>query len=90
MLLWQLQPVDTAATCWEASTYRGQVIVRARDEAAARELAEKAFGVKTRFSPGKGMKAPPWKRPEFVTATVVDVPLYSPKGPSEILYPPQE
>ena len=90
MSLWQLQPVDITSASWEASSYRGKVIVRARDEAAAREMAERAFGVKTRFPPGRGLTAPPWKRADLVTAEVVDIPLYSPKGPWEILYPPQE
>lgn len=89
MTLWRLQPVDALSRCWEASTYQGMVIVRARDEQAARSAAEKAFGTKTRFSPGTGTKAPPWRRPEFVTAEVIEDPRYDSEGPTEILYPPQ-
>jgi hypothetical protein len=65
------------------------VIVRARDERLARATAEKAFGIKTRFSPGSGIKAPPWRRPEFVGAKVIEDPLYESEGPTEVLYPPQ-
>lgn len=59
MPLWQLTPIDSRDPCWQASAYRGRVVVRARDEAAARAAAEKTFGVKTRFKPGGGIKAPP-------------------------------
>jgi hypothetical protein len=89
MPIWQLLPLDTMDPSWEASTYQGKVVVRARNEETAREEAEKAFGVKTRFPPGAGVKAPPWKRPALVSAEVVDEPLYEPDGPTEILYPPR-
>lgn len=88
MPIWQLKPLDTRDPNWEASSYSGKVIVRARDEQAARATAEKAFGVKTRFSPGQGVKAPPWKRTELVSAEVVQDPHYDTEGPTEILYPP--
>lgn len=88
MPLWRLEPVDPLDRSWEASTYRGAVIVRARNEAVARATAAKAFDTKTRFSPGTGIKAPPWRRPELVTAEVIEDPLYDPKGPAEVLFPP--
>ena len=89
MPLWQLQPVDLIDPSWESSTYRGKVIVRARDEAMARRQAQEAFGVKTRFPPKKGVTAPPWRRPALVTAEIIDHPLYDPDGPPEVLFPPQ-
>jgi hypothetical protein len=89
MPLWQLQPVDSIDPSWEASTYRGKVIVRARDEAMARRQAQEAFGVKTRFPLKKGITAPPWKRPALVKAEVIEDPLYDPEGPPEVLFPPQ-
>jgi hypothetical protein len=90
MRLWQLQPIDLADPSWEASSYRGKVIVRARDEEAAREVAATAFDVKTRFRPGKSMIAPPWRRPTVVRVETVDDPLYSTDGPAEVLFPPLE
>jgi hypothetical protein len=87
MPVWELSPVDPRDAAWEASSYRGRVIVRARDEAAARDAAEHAFAVKTRFKPGTGIKAPPWKRPALVTAAICTDPLYAGEGPTEILYP---
>jgi hypothetical protein len=88
MPLWQLMPVDPRDPNWEASSYRGKVIVRARDEWTARRKAERAFGVKTRFPPGEGVRAPPWLRPASVRAEIVEDPRYEPHGPAEILYPP--
>jgi hypothetical protein len=90
MALWQLVPIDPTDPNWEASSYRGKVIVRARSEAAARKTAENAFGVKTRFKPVGGMIAPPWKRPALVAAEVVVDARYQAEGPTEILYPPQD
>lgn len=87
MPLWQLTPVDPLDADWEASSHMGMVIVRAPHEADAREAAEKAFGVKTRFKPGGGIKAPPWKRPTLVRAEIVTDERYDEEGPTEILFP---
>lgn len=87
MPLWELIPVDLLDPNWEASSHQGRVVVRALDEDAARDEAEKAFGVKTRFKPGAGMKAPPWKRPALVKAEIIRDERYEEKGPTEILFP---
>ena len=87
MPLWELTPVDLLDPNWEASAYQGRVVVRAAREEVARDEAEKAFGVKTRFKPGTGIKAPPWKRPALVTAEIIQDPRYDEKGPNEILFP---
>ena len=87
MPLWALLPLDSADPSWEASTYCGRVVVRAAGEEAARGKAEAAFGVKTRFKPGAGIKPPPWKRPQLVSARVIRDPRYEPEGPTEVLYP---
>ena len=63
MTVWKLTPVDLLDSNWNASSHRGEVIVRARSEEAARALAADAFNVATRFSPGAGIQAPPWTRP---------------------------
>jgi hypothetical protein len=89
MPLWQLEPLDDLAPDWQSSSYRGKVIVRARDEADARDAAERAFGVKTRFALGRGIIAPPWKRSTLVSARVIEDPLYEVDGSTEVLYPPQ-
>jgi hypothetical protein len=87
MPVWRLIPIDLDDPNWEASSHRGSAVVRAPSEAAARETAKVAFGVRTRFSPGKGMKQPPWARSELVRAEVIDSPLYAAEGPIEVLEP---
>jgi hypothetical protein len=87
MPIWRLEPCDLNDPNWEASSHRGPVLVRASSEGSAREAAEKAFGVKTRFVPGKGTHVPPWRRPEFVDAQIIDNALYTEEGPDEILEP---
>jgi hypothetical protein len=52
-------------------------------ETAARETAKAA----TRFRPGKGARIPPWTCPEMVRAEIIDSPIYSVEGRTEILEP---
>ncbi|OFW72274.1 MAG: hypothetical protein A2W02_03915 [Alphaproteobacteria bacterium RBG_16_64_48] len=87
MPVWRLIPIDLDDPNWEASAHRGLVVVRAPSEASAREEAEAAFGVPTRFRPGKGMRVPPWMRSELVRAEIIDTPVYPAEGPTEVLEP---
>ena len=87
MPICRLTPIDLEDPNWEASSHRGWVVVRAPSEASAREAAEEAFGVPTRFSPGKAMRVPPWMRSELVHAEVIDSPIYSAEGTTEVLEP---
>jgi hypothetical protein len=82
-----LQPLDLSDPNWEASSHRALVIVRAPDEDAAREEAERTFGVKTRFSPGGGVKVPPWTRPSLVAAERIRDERYEEEGATEVLEP---
>ena len=47
MPIWTLEPLDLETPNWEASIYKGKVIVRAENERRARFLAAKAFGIAT-------------------------------------------
>jgi hypothetical protein len=87
MALWKLSPYDPLDPNWQASSHRGMVIVRAPDEVSARDAAAKAFDVKTRFKPGDGVLAPPWRRPATVKAERVKDARYEAEGPTEVLYP---
>jgi len=87
MPIWELTPVDPLDPNWEASSHQGRVVVRAPGEDAARDAAEKAFGLKTRFPPGGGIKAPPWKRPALVRAAIIRDERYEEAGPTEVLFP---
>jgi hypothetical protein len=87
MALWKLTPIDPVDANWQASSHRDLTIVRAADERTARELAQKAFGVKTRFTPGEGVKAPPWLREELVSAERLHDARWDEDGPAEVLEP---
>jgi hypothetical protein len=87
MAIWRLSPVDLSDPNWEASSHRAAVIVRAPDEKTAREVAEAAFGVETRFRPGSGIVAPPWKRAKLVTAERITDERFEADGPSAVLSP---
>ncbi len=39
MMIFKLTPIDAEPDQWKASTYKGEVIVRAEDESEARHLA---------------------------------------------------
>ena len=87
MAVWRLVPLDLTDPNWAASSYRGTVVVRAPDEESAREAAEKEFGIKTRFEPGAGVKAPPWKRKLVAKAEQIEDPRFESEGPTEVLEP---
>lgn len=87
MAVWKLTPVDPLDPSWAASSHRGSVVIRAPDEASARDAAEKAFGVKTRFAPGTGLKAPPWRRPSLVRAERIKDTRFDAEGSTEVLDP---
>lgn len=87
MTVWRLTPVDLLDPSWNASSHRAAVVVRARNEAAARALAAKTFSVTTRFPPGRGIHAPPWTRTSLVRAEPIKEDRYPAKGPAEVLDP---
>ena len=87
MPLWKLTPVDDTDPGWEASSHCGPVMVRAPDEDAARAEAQKSFGIKTAFPPGRAIVAPPWQRSQLVRAEIVKDARYNEEGPAEVLSP---
>jgi osmotically-inducible protein OsmY len=86
MPIWQLSPVDLSDPNWEASSHRGPAIVRAPDEKTAREAAQSAFGVTTRFRHHPRLVAP-WMRAELVHASHIEDERFDPEGPSGVLVP---
>jgi hypothetical protein len=87
MPLWKLTPVDLHDPNWEASSHRSVAIVRALDEADARDTAARAFDVKTRFGPRKGQRLPPWKRDALVRVERIEDARYDAEGPASVLEP---
>lgn len=86
MAIWQLSPVDLSDPSWEASSHRGAAVVRAPDEKTARDVAQSAFGVQTRFRRHPRL-VPPWTRAELVHASHIEDQRYDPDGPSGVLVP---
>jgi osmotically-inducible protein OsmY len=86
MAIWQLSPVDLSDPNWEASSHRGSAIVRAPDEKTAREAAQSAFGVQTRFRHHPRLVSP-WMRAALVHASRIEDRRFDPEGPSGVLVP---
>ncbi len=87
MRIWQLQPLDIRVHDWRASTYLGDVIVRAENEEDARHLAADAFGMVPEEVPGQDTPVNPWLYPWLVEAEVLEESDYDPEGDEIILYP---
>ena len=83
MQIYQLRPTVTDAREWNASTFKGPVLVRAESEADARKLAGARYGITSR----SGGSASPWTRGDLVQAAVMAQPRYPAQGRSMILEP---
>ena len=66
MPLWHLLPLDRTSDHWHASTYQGEVIVRAASEAQARSTAATAFSRAYPRTPGGPMLFSPWGQTSLV------------------------
>ena len=88
MHIWRLKALKLSSPHWEASTYRGDVIVRAETEANARRLPAKAFGIGAGTALGREAAANPWYRRWLVAAEVLESSQFDPDGEEEILYRP--
>ncbi len=88
MRIRRLKALSLSSPHWEASTYRGDVIVRAETEADARRLATQAFGIATDKTPLQKVPANPWSHSWLVAAEVLEGSQFDPDGEEEILYRP--
>ncbi len=88
MRIWRLKALRLSSPHWEASTYRGDVIVRAETEANARRLATQAFWITTDKIPLQEVPANPWIHSWLVAAEVLEGSQFDPDGEEEILYRP--
>ena len=87
MRIWRLKALRPSSSHWRASSYQGNVIVRAETEASARYLATQAFWMATEIIPGKEVAVNPWSHSSLVAAEVLEGSRYDPDGDEEILYP---
>ena len=87
MRIWRLKALNFSSRHWEASTYQGNVIVRAETEANARRLATQAFWIATDKIPLQEVPANPWIHSWLVAAEVLEGSEYALDGAEQILYP---
>ena len=87
MRIWRLKALIPSSPHWKASTYQGDLIVRAETEANARRLASQAFWIKTDKIPLQEVPANPWIHSWLVAAEVLKQSQYEPDGQEGILYP---
>ncbi len=87
MRIWRLKALILTSYHWKASTYKGDLIVRAETQANARRLASQAFWIKTDKIPGKEVAVNPWAHSWLVAAEVLKGSQYDWHGKEEILYP---
>jgi hypothetical protein len=87
MPLWHLLPIDSTSDHWRASTYKGEVVVRAASEAEARSTATATFFTAYERVPGGIPLFSPWKQSAVVDCQRVEHLPYDDQGPAVVLYP---
>ena len=90
MPFWQLLPIDVASDHWRASTYKGEVIVRATSEAEARSTATTTFFRAYERVPGGIILFSPWNQPAVVACQRVEDLPYDDHGPAAVIFPRPE
>jgi hypothetical protein len=87
MAIWKLSPLNTAAPDWVASTYRGNAIVRAKNEEEARLCAMQRFAIATKVTLGENTPTCPWTQRELVSCERIVDSKYSDIGEPAVLEP---
>jgi CheY-like chemotaxis protein len=70
MRIWSLKPVDAKDKNWAASSYAGEVLIRAETENVARWLATSAYGIATDGA-AEPVKYVPWEYASLVSCAPV-------------------
>lgn len=87
MTIWKLNPIDLNHRDWEASRFRGEIIVRAESEERAREFLTDRLRIAATKPPGDKIQKDPWSQPALVSAVEVKGESYPKTGKEEILDP---
>jgi hypothetical protein len=90
MPLWHLLPLDSTTDHWRASTYKGEVIVRATSEPEARSTATATFFTAYARTPGDPMLFSPWGQPAIVGCQRVAGLPCDDQGPAAVVCPRPE
>lgn len=87
MPIWKLEPQNVDSPHWQASLYKGPVIVRAASEQEARHLAMQRFRSATAERAGQDTLLNPWSQEPLVICTQVLHTGYDEAGKDEVLEP---
>lgn len=87
MPIWKLEAVDPTANHWRCSKWVGTVFIRAKDELAAREIAQSAYGIVAEKIPGLETPQIPWVHDWISACEQVGDSEYDADGPDDILGP---
>jgi hypothetical protein len=81
MPIWKLNPINLQAEDWKRSTYKGDAIIRAKDEDEARDVAACHFDHAALITTPKTLLSP-WPNPALVRCVQLES-----NGPSTVLDP---
>jgi len=89
MSIFKIAPTEKESERWRASTYKGDVIVRAENEDEARiKEAQLKFANPTIITgPGQMTLRSPWIDLELVSCERLENSKYEENGPAGVLYP---
>ncbi len=87
MKIWKLSVIDSGSSDWRASTYKGDVIVRAKDMRSARMEATKSFAIAAERKLGENTTICPWGQSDLVACESIESESFDPDGEQGILSP---
>ena len=92
MPIWRLTPIPAFRENpdWQASTYQGDVLVRADDARHARLRTTNRFGIAGSLPLGGGTPRNPWTQERLVTCTQEADSPYPKEGSTTVLWPEED
>ena len=87
MNIWKLSIANPDSPNWEASTYKGDVLVRAKNGAQARLIANHAFAIATKRTLGEIIKSSPWENSDNTKCQLIENSEYTTEGEPCVLDP---
>ncbi len=87
MKIWKLSVLNEESQDWNASTYKGEVFVRAESEQDARMQATLVFAIATKRKLFETTAVNPWSQGSLVSCGPVEDERYEVKGNAGVLSP---
>jgi len=85
MAIWSLYSIDDNSPNWRASTYKGDLLIRAETESKARQIAAMEYGIAPEKIPGGATIFAPWNCGQTVACKQIHDSDYDENGQEEIL-----